>query len=681
MAISVFDQPAQAQFVNTYVPIPFQEILQAGQARQNRYDINRSSFEKMAAEADELRAIPESADEAYIEGTVIPVMKQISDQYATQDYGDPEVVRNISRQIRSNIDRRRVANIQQSYAGYQDYVKDIQELALKGTPMPGALVSDVTDYDTSIEGVFSGRAEAGLDFRKTTKEFFDDVKPINLGIRDIAPGQSGLVHGVSLERLKEHAKNNATVWANTPAGNQKIRELRALGANGSDEEIALEFLLREAPEHVEERISNIFSKTATSDTNKKKGFVTPIGHTLRTQPTQFTDKSFKDVRKQTEDYEKQRNDLEGRIRVAQNNGQLALAQSFQNQIDELDRNNSDALFWKEEVNNRTLNKFSDSIIDNIDSFRSSLNDIIKDKNAKDKWIQAYSSAINKNISTEGFNVTNLAAEVNKEYINIFGIDEDYTKYSRTRGYKQSDLTKKINQNYKKARELNSRIDSNREKEWEAIRAQGIIEQTVAMPIIENSADFKNYPEWRIMVNLIRTVPEDFKIDVVSSGKDVKAKKKSELIELLQNADEINSISASAGDRESPYVYVTAVTEKEGKKGKIEERSEVGYKIRITNPDQYKAVAQTFIRNGDMYNGAKWLDPSIGMDIENSFGSGKIPESISINVLGYPLEYKQIDGGYYLMQNGLPINEIPLTSKEEIKANAYSILLKNSGYIQ
>ena len=38
MAITGYTNPAQMQLIDTYVPIPFQELAQAGAQKQNYYD-------------------------------------------------------------------------------------------------------------------------------------------------------------------------------------------------------------------------------------------------------------------------------------------------------------------------------------------------------------------------------------------------------------------------------------------------------------------------------------------------------------------------------------------------------------------------------------------------------------------------------------------------------------------
>lgn len=271
MPVNPFDQPAQAQFINTYTPVPFQEILQAGQTRQQRYDVNRATFEQAVAEANELRGIP-GADQAYIEGTVVPTLQEISDAYAARDYGDPEVVREINRRVREGVDRRLVSNIQQSYGNYQQYLKGLADLKAKGVGTPQGLIPRFDQHSTEEFGIFTGTPEAALDFRKSTREFFEDFKPRFLGVRQISPDREGVVHGVTLEDLQQHAMNNVGVWLQDPAGNQKVRELRALGFQGSDEEIALDFLLRQAPEFIQDRVTSVYDISGRVDDRERFTF-------------------------------------------------------------------------------------------------------------------------------------------------------------------------------------------------------------------------------------------------------------------------------------------------------------------------------------------------------------------------------------------------------------------------
>ena len=47
MPVNIYDQPFQAQYMNTYVPMPYQEILQAGAMKQERHDLSEELREDL----------------------------------------------------------------------------------------------------------------------------------------------------------------------------------------------------------------------------------------------------------------------------------------------------------------------------------------------------------------------------------------------------------------------------------------------------------------------------------------------------------------------------------------------------------------------------------------------------------------------------------------------------------
>lgn len=281
MAVNPYSQPAQAQFINTYVPIPFEEMVQAGQNRQQRYDTNRKAFEDQVNAARQLQAMP-GADREYIEGTVIPTMDELADKYGTQDYGEQEVIRNINRDISSNIDRRLVQNIQGSYKGYQEYQKQKAAMEAKGTPVLQSSLVDPSQYSTKEQGLFSSTPSAELDWRTATDKFFDDIKDTYLGETNLSGGRKGLVHGVTPKALMQHANDNVGVWLQDPANRQKVGDLRAQGWEGSDTDIAKAFLLPQAEEYARKKVSSIYDPNSTSghkdpDAPDVSSFVTDKG--------------------------------------------------------------------------------------------------------------------------------------------------------------------------------------------------------------------------------------------------------------------------------------------------------------------------------------------------------------------------------------------------------------------
>lgn len=672
MAVGRFDTPAQAQFMQTYSPIPFQEILQAGLAKQERQDVRLAQIDAAQQAAEQLKYIPTTEDERYIKGTVMPTIQEIADEFSVgRDLTDPNTFRQLRQRLNS-LDRRRIADIQSSEEAWRK-AEDIkaQMLAKGQTPFQPF---DYTDYDTSVSGVYSQTPRATLDYEAGLQEFFSNVGEKYLGDRQTTEGRMGSFHGRTLNRLQQYAEDNVDIAAQDPRI-QQLMEARGLAPT---RENVLNTLLSEAPRFETSRLTGSYQdpnyRGSDSDT-PFGGAGIPIP--LRTQPTEFTNKSFKDVQKNVEAYQTERANLQSQLDIARGNNQLAVASQIENQIQKLDDDNATSKYWVDETNARVKGQFQRVLADNIGEFKQSISSFITDPEAVSKWTEAYNSAVSKNMDVERFDRVNLGAEVNKEYIELFGQDDDYLKWNQARGYKQGPITKAVNKGFRSARKIEDKLKSVRDQEWEAIRSEGIIEETIALPIVENSTDYKNFPEWREFNNAIQALPEDFKIDIVSSD-ELSAKDKAEYIDQLRTAEEINLISASEADVDSPYIYVsTTVKDKKGNNT----RSEVGYKIRVSEPGQTQAIANTFLRKGDMYNAVKWMDPSISQSIEKEFKSGKVPQKFTINAAGtdIPFELKS-DGWYITDEAGNTLNEVPYTSKEDIKTAAYNIFAKKAGIV-
>src|SRR5690554_1721992 len=47
MAISRYDSPAQAEFMQTYVPVPFEELMQAGAVQQQRWEDSEAASQEV----------------------------------------------------------------------------------------------------------------------------------------------------------------------------------------------------------------------------------------------------------------------------------------------------------------------------------------------------------------------------------------------------------------------------------------------------------------------------------------------------------------------------------------------------------------------------------------------------------------------------------------------------------
>ena len=249
MATNKYDQAAQAQFMNTYVPIPFEEMMMAGQAKQGRYDKASMAMDSAIAAVDEIQAIPNSEDERRAK-EYSNTLRQIRDEYGTKDISDPFVLREMSNKINSSINKEDIKHIQQSALGYQAYNKGLAANAERNIATPNELIQDFTNYDSSSSsGVFTGTANPYQDPMQELKAFYDPMQereiggPIKEEIDGVATGyiynRSGLTQG----NVEEYTAENLNSLMRGPAMQQLVKVAKANGDPREAEEIAYEYAI------------------------------------------------------------------------------------------------------------------------------------------------------------------------------------------------------------------------------------------------------------------------------------------------------------------------------------------------------------------------------------------------------------------------------------------------------
>lgn len=234
MAVSAYDQPTQSQFINTYIPIPFDQIVQAGVARQNRYDQQINQLETMQQEADMLNAMPGDVGDI---DKVRNVLSNVRDTYYKRDLSDPQVQKELRNELRSGIDRGLVSRIQQSYAGYQKHEDARAQQRMMGVDLEP---EDLSTYQTRRQGVFNKLPEQRLDHMKTAMQAFGDLD--TQARAGTMGAYSGIHNEITIGHIRARAKTAAAEWLETPEGQQFVREERKAGDNRPDQAIAEGFM-------------------------------------------------------------------------------------------------------------------------------------------------------------------------------------------------------------------------------------------------------------------------------------------------------------------------------------------------------------------------------------------------------------------------------------------------------
>ena len=86
MPIGPYDRPAESQaydtFVDTYVPIPFDEMMQVGLMKQKQYEQTYDALSKTYEDVYNLKYIPNSKDEQYIRNVVILFIQLLCNEFS-----------------------------------------------------------------------------------------------------------------------------------------------------------------------------------------------------------------------------------------------------------------------------------------------------------------------------------------------------------------------------------------------------------------------------------------------------------------------------------------------------------------------------------------------------------------------------------------------------------------------
>ena len=206
--ISRFDQPAQSQFINTYSPIPFNEMVQAGQTMQKQYETGMDALQRVYDDTYNIKYIPGSKDEQYVKGQVIPAAKQVFEKYIQMDMGDPMVRRQAIMDLNSKIDKQKINKIQESQAGWMQHQQDKRKLALDNQLDPDEQDYGV-GYDTDLAGVYNKQSSAYVDpvleFRKT---YTEPIKDSTLSESRDAYGNVRIKYGLDEKGLQSVVNTN-----------------------------------------------------------------------------------------------------------------------------------------------------------------------------------------------------------------------------------------------------------------------------------------------------------------------------------------------------------------------------------------------------------------------------------------------------------------------------------------
>lgn len=225
MAVNRYDNPAQAQFINTYVPIPFEQLYTLGKEAKAEVDKALNAYTTALDKWGEFRS-PSEKDtrEFYNEtyGRALPVAEELArniDLIKT-----PEGRANIFSVI-NNTDRAKLSMLKQSADNLRSRQQINAKLMMEGKYNPLWHSVDFTNYSTTDSGIYNDLSPLAYKSEvDLVKPFVDNLKPSSLGTEG-----GYLMHGVSQEAVKAQVDKNLSSILNTPEAQKHIQVLMSQG--------------------------------------------------------------------------------------------------------------------------------------------------------------------------------------------------------------------------------------------------------------------------------------------------------------------------------------------------------------------------------------------------------------------------------------------------------------------
>ena len=217
MAINRYDSPAEAQFIDTYVPIPFEKLYTLG--KQAKEEVDKALADASAAfkEWGEFQSLSQKDIQTFYDETKGKALPVVNDLIKNPDKIKTVEGRMALQSVINNVDSAKLSALRQSAENMAAYDKLTKELMMKGLYNPDWHYRDFTNYD-STQGMFNETPIAYMDINELSKPYMDQMEKGYIG-------SDGMYdyYGNKPEDLEQVANAHLTDMINTPQGQMHIK--------------------------------------------------------------------------------------------------------------------------------------------------------------------------------------------------------------------------------------------------------------------------------------------------------------------------------------------------------------------------------------------------------------------------------------------------------------------------
>lgn len=241
MSANMYDQAAEAQFMNTYVPINFGELYRIGAAQKEEMNRTADQFTTQLQKFGEFRA-PSAVDtKRYYDLTINrdDFQQAINQMVSNPDYLKDAANRSQLQSLINSVDYSSLSQLKES-ADYQRLgLQTRAKMKADGRLKDSWDKSDIANYDTLGSGkIFDDISPVPyMNLNELSTPYFNDLKPGFLGF-DYKNGARYMVTGNNTDDLLSVATAKFNDLMDTPQGQKYYEEY--LAANNGDPEAAKE---------------------------------------------------------------------------------------------------------------------------------------------------------------------------------------------------------------------------------------------------------------------------------------------------------------------------------------------------------------------------------------------------------------------------------------------------------
>lgn len=231
MAANMYDQAAQAQFINTYMPINFGELYRIGAAQKQAVDQAAEQFTTQLQKFGEFRSPSRVDTENYYNMTIgrEDFQNAINQMVSNPDYMKDASNRAQLQSLINSVDYAALSQLKES-ADYQRMgLQTRAKMKAEGRLKDSWDKSDIANYDTLGTGkIFDDITPvAYMNLNELSTPYFNDLKPGFLGT-DYVNGTRYIVTGNNMEDLMAVATAKFNDLIDTPQGQKYFEEYLAM---------------------------------------------------------------------------------------------------------------------------------------------------------------------------------------------------------------------------------------------------------------------------------------------------------------------------------------------------------------------------------------------------------------------------------------------------------------------